>query len=130
MRPFGGPVGYKGYALGMLAELLGGVLAGTPVDAADRPVNGVFFLLLDPAAFLPAGRCEELAADVVGYLHRTPAAAGHQAVLVPGERELAACGQAGPRVDIDEAVWQELQEAAAAAGIGLGADDPAAGDRP
>jgi hydroxycarboxylate dehydrogenase B len=126
LLPFGGPVGYKGYALGLLAELLGGVLADTPVTATGRPVNGVFFLLLDPSAFLPPGRCEELAAEVVGYLHGTKAASGHQAVLVPGEREFSACEAAGtPAIlDIDDSVWRDLSAAAEAAGVTLADRDP------
>jgi uncharacterized oxidoreductase len=124
LLPFGGPVGYKGYALALLAELLGGVLAGTEVDGEKRPVNGLFLLLLDPARLLPAGTAEELAAKVVDYMHSARTAPGGGPVLVPGELELTELARRTSGecwIDVDDGVWTLLTETARSAGVELAA---------
>ncbi|MBU6334251.1 MAG: Ldh family oxidoreductase [Chloroflexi bacterium] len=78
--------GHKGYALALLVELLGGVLAETPGDVIPGG-NGVLFIVLDPAAFRdPAA----YAADVAAFCARVvavPPAPGFAAVMLPGEPE-------------------------------------------
>ena len=46
--PFGDALGYRGYALGLLVELMGTILAGDDTTQS-RIGNGVAFILLDPA---------------------------------------------------------------------------------
>lgn len=117
LLPFG-EVGYKGYALGLLAELLGGVLTGSAVASANRQVNGVFFWLVDPQGFLPKGRTEELAQLVVDYMHSTPPAPGFDRVLVPGELE-AQRAATRTMVQVSEAVWDQLCAAGHELGINV-----------
>lgn len=121
LLPFGGAVGYKGYALGLLVELLGGVLASTSVADENGPINGIFMLVLDPTSLMPPGRCEELAAEVVSYMHSSRPAPGHAEVLVPGEVEFRAVAERAsqPTCDLDQELWQALDEVAASSGIDL-----------
>lgn len=122
LLPFGGPVGYKGYAIALMAELLGGVLAGEEVDAADRPVNSLFLLVIDPAGFTQGGSAPALADGVVKYMHGARRAPGHDAVLVPGELELQVLTErsaAGSWIDVDDGVWGPLSETAREMGIEL-----------
>lgn len=116
LLPFGGAVGYKGYALGLLVELLGGALADLAVDDDERAVNGVFFLLIDPSGFLPEGRCEELGQSVVDYMHSARPAPGNLSVLVPGEPEQATL-KAKSVIDIDDALWLEFHATATRIGV-------------
>lgn len=76
--------GHKGYALGLLAEVLGGVLAGEGSAAAGAdPGNGFVLLALDPGEAFPAG-----AAGVVGAVESHAPAAGFERVVAPGMPEL------------------------------------------
>lgn len=115
LLPFGGPVGYKGYALGLLVELLGGVLADTPVDDDNRHINGVFFMFLDPTAFLPPGRCEELSQRVVEYMHSSRAAPGHSQVFIPGEIEHMAASRGS--LHVESGVWDQIRAVGEAHGV-------------
>ena len=128
LLPFGGPVGYKGYALSLLAELLGGALGGEVVDDPERPVNGLCLLLLDPAAFALPSPLGTLGTQVAEYMRSSPPAPGHQRVLVPGQVELELLREAEARgaVDVAEAVWEDVQASAASAGVTL-ESTPAAG---
>jgi hydroxycarboxylate dehydrogenase B len=112
LLPFGGAVGYKGYALGLLAQLLGGTLAGTPVEQEDAPVNGLFFMLLDTAGLLPEMRARELASDVVRYMRSSRPAPGFEHVLVPGEAEFARLTETTGRgfVEVSDPLWSELSD--------------------
>ncbi len=118
LLPFGASVGYKGYALGLLVELLGGALAGLPVTDDSRPVNGLFFLLIDPTAFLPPGRCEELGQEVVDYMHSARPADGSRPVLVPGELERLV-SSASPVLHVDQGLWGQLCDVATALDVDL-----------
>ena len=112
LLPFGGAVGYKGYALGLLAQLFAGTLAGTPVEEEDAPVNGVFFMLLDTGGLLPELMARELAGDVVRYMHGSRPAPGYERVLVPGEAEFANLAMTTGRgfVEVSAALWRELSD--------------------
>lgn len=82
--------GHKGYCLGTLVDLLGGLLtgAGTPTlpDSSYKLGNGVFFILLDIEAFQSADDFGAEALHLCETLKSTPAGDGHE-VLVPGEPE-------------------------------------------
>jgi hydroxycarboxylate dehydrogenase B len=121
LLPFGGSVGYKGYALGLFVELLGGVLANTSVTDENGPINGIFLLVLDPTSLMPPGRCEELAAEVVDYMHSSRPAPGHSEVLVPGEVEFRSVAERSslPTFELDQELWQALDEVASSSGIAL-----------
>ena len=54
--PLGAGAGHKGFALGLLVEILGSALAG--ISSQDPQVfgNGVCFIVVDPSAFCPLER--------------------------------------------------------------------------
>lgn len=93
MLPFAGP---KGSALSMLADILGGVLAGAAFGGEIRDMNtdftapqelGHFFMAMRVDAFMPA---DEFAARMGQLIDRTkalPPAAGFSEVMYPGEPE-------------------------------------------
>jgi len=108
LLPFGG---HKGYGFSLLAQVLGRGLAG--LDPAhlisQRGINGPLVLALDPTAFVPhavfvaavEGQCAEVSAS--------PPAAGFDAVLLPGEPEIALREQRlADGVPVAEQTWQEI----------------------
>jgi LDH2 family malate/lactate/ureidoglycolate dehydrogenase len=100
LTPLGGTAemgSHKGYGLGMLAHILGGVLAGasfSPIrvrtQRPDQPDNiGHFFLALDPKAFREEGAFEDDLDAVIDVLHETPPSDPALPVLVAGDPEAA-----------------------------------------
>ena len=103
-QPEGGltPVGgtpemssHKGYGLGMMVHILGGVLSGasfSPIRVrTQRPQDpdniGHFFMALDPTAFREEGAFESDLDDAIDVLHAAPPANPARPVLVPGDPE-------------------------------------------
>jgi uncharacterized oxidoreductase len=123
LLPFGGVVGYKGYGLCMVVDILGGALSGSGcVSGASS--NGVFLMALDVSRFRPR---EEFKADVDKVIREckaVPAAPGYvglngeTTVLVPGEPErLAEKVNLERGIEIPEAQWKSILETAKELGV-------------
>lgn len=93
MLPFAGP---KGSALSMLADILGGVLAGAAFGGEIRDMNtdftapqgvGHFFMAMRIEAFMPAGEFTTRMAQLIDRVKALPPAAGFDEVMYPGEPE-------------------------------------------
>jgi hydroxycarboxylate dehydrogenase B len=117
LLPFGGPVGYKGYALSMLAEFLAGSLAGLRADDATRSVNGLWLHVMDPRAFGDAELFKRRASEFVGYVRSSPPADGVDRVMVPGERERSRHDERGGRLLLQAATWKSIRTTAASLGL-------------
>ncbi|HEV7264529.1 MAG TPA: Ldh family oxidoreductase [Falsiroseomonas sp.] len=98
LTPVGGTAemaSHKGYGLGMMAHILGGVLSGasfSPIRVRTQrlqdPDNiGHFFMALDPSAFREEGAFESDLDDAIDVLHATPSADPALPVLVAGDPE-------------------------------------------
>lgn len=87
LLPLGGSVGHKGFALSLLVELLGSALAGVSSTDPSTFGNGVCFILVDPAAFVPLDQFRRLIDGTIAYMKSSPPAPGCDEVLVPGELE-------------------------------------------
>jgi len=80
--------GHKGYGLGLIVEILCGVLAGGNIG--PRIVAGENYhwvAAIDVSAFQPAAEFKAMMDDLIDTLHRTPTVAGRDRVLIPGELE-------------------------------------------
>jgi hydroxycarboxylate dehydrogenase B len=117
LLPFGGNVGYKGYALALVAEVLGATLGGYSVKDETRSANGVWILVLDPAAFLPIAEFKRLTSELVAYLKSSPPADTQSQVLVPGEREFRRLADSNGAVFIDEETWAQIVVTAGRLGV-------------
>jgi LDH2 family malate/lactate/ureidoglycolate dehydrogenase len=111
--------GHKGYGLGMLVELLGGLLS----DAGEPPVSasqghGVLFIVLAPGLFRPAEAFFADAAALCARATAIPPAAGFAEVLLPGDPEhRSEALHRSTGVVLDDATWEQLQTAAAGFGV-------------
>jgi uncharacterized oxidoreductase len=85
--PLGASTGHKGFALGLLVEILGSALAG--ISSRDPRVfgNGVCLIVVDPSAFCPLDEFRRLMDETVAYIKSSRPAPGFEEVLVPGELE-------------------------------------------
>ena len=91
LQPIGG---HRGSGLGLVGEVLTGVLSGGhmltelhPPEAAGQPAgNSLFLLALDPAGLLPYAEFLDRAGRLADQVHASPTAAGVERVRVPGEQ--------------------------------------------
>jgi len=106
--PFGGPAGYRGFALGILVEIMGGLLGGQSTTEASLG-NGVSFTVYDPEHFTGKERFVDLVDTMADYLRSSPPDAHSNGVLLPGEREHLArvrCEREG--IEVTPATWQPI----------------------
>ncbi|HJP33108.1 MAG: Ldh family oxidoreductase [Candidatus Latescibacteria bacterium] len=88
--PFGGDLGYRGFGLGLLVEILGASIAGVELgDGHDIPyINGFSLLAINPATITgEANRFSALTEELKSYITGVPPAPDHDEVVLPGERE-------------------------------------------
>ena len=114
LLPFGGPVGYKGFALGLLVEILGGALAGISSEDATIVGNGVCFIVVDPSRFVPLDRFRPLMDDLSAYVKSSSPAEGSAEVLMPGELEFRTRRtRLEEGIPVDDTTWDALRAHAA-----------------
>lgn len=120
--PLGGDQGHKGFGLAVLVDLLGGILAGAGTAAADTHTlnNGTFYVVIDPAAFLPADDLARQVRGLADYLHQSPTRPGAPPVELPGEYE-ARHRHARERegIPIDAGSWGAVESALADLGVAV-----------
>ena len=122
LLPLGGPVGYKGFGLGLAVEALAGALSGAGCTDWDRirGGNAVFLNVINVASF---ARPEIFHAQMQGFLERikaSPRAPGFDEIRIPGERE-ARERQRRRRegIVLPRATWREVLAVANDLGLDL-----------
>ncbi|KAG1247415.1 hypothetical protein G6F68_014209 [Rhizopus microsporus] len=119
LLPFGG---HKGYALGLVAELLAGVLSGGGTIQPEHPrigvaPNNMFALLRDPQVdFNTDWRTMEVGA-FIDYLHACKPQPGVESVQYPGEYEARNRAVNADSVEFDSRIWDGLKKLAADLGV-------------
>ena len=124
LLPLGKNAGHKGFALLLLAEILGGTLAGTAMtDDIPDGRNGFCLLALDISAFLALDRFKELIVEMVHYVKSSPPAPGYSEVLLPGEKEFRTLEERKRTgIPIDLVTWRQITEAAESVGVRINED--------
>ncbi len=129
LTPVGGTpemASHKGYGLGMMAHILGGVLSGasfSPIRVrSQRPQDpddiGHFFMALDPKAFREEGAFERDLDDAIDVLHAAPPADPAKPVLVAGDPEAASRAQRlRDGIPIPATLAARLREVCARSGV-------------
>jgi uncharacterized oxidoreductase len=116
------PMGaHKGTALGLVVEVLGGILGGEGVIAGRTgPVhNGTFILLVEVERFLPLAEFTDQVADLCGWVKSADPAAGAGGVLVPGEPEARSEAQRRTHgIPVEDETWRQIEEIAGELSVG------------
>lgn len=111
----GRTTGHKGYALSVIAELLGGLIGRNPVVGENDPkwlANGGAFVCIDPTAFLSVSAIEERVGHLATHLHR------EDGVRLPGEgAHQRAQANRTNGIEIPEHDLVPLAEVAASVGV-------------
>ena len=124
---------HKGYGLALMCELLGGALAAgatqRDADPAKRRVlNGMFSVLVDPAALGDRAAFEHEALAFIDWVQASPSREGFGAVQVAGDAERASrTRRTTDGVPVDATTWREILDAAAKLGVDASAVQAAAG---
>ena len=124
--PFGALLtfgGHKGSGLAMMCELLGGALASGMTQRTDdtsrkRVLNGMFSVLLDPAALGDRASFEQEALAFLAWAQASPVREGFDAVHIAGDPERASrTRRTAQGVPVDATTWQEILAAAHRLGL-------------
>jgi LDH2 family malate/lactate/ureidoglycolate dehydrogenase len=113
---------HKGYGLGLLVEILAGLMSGQGCPATDQKdfatCNGVFFLAMNIHAFQPLAEFSTKAAALSAVLKSTPPIDARQPVLLPGEPEhLNRERRKRSGIEIPEATWSSILKTAQKLGV-------------
>ena len=124
--PFGALLtfgGHKGSGLAMMCELLGGALASGMTQRTDdtsrkRVLNGMFSVLLDPAALGDRASFEQEALAFLAWAQASPVREGFDAVHIAGDPERASrTRRTAQGIPVDATTWQEILAAAHRLGL-------------
>jgi len=114
---------HKGYGLALMCELLGGALSAgstqAPGDTTQRRVlNGMFSVLVDPAALGDRAAFEAESLGFLASVTASPAREDFGPVQVAGDAERASrARRTAEGVPVDGTTWQEILTAAGKLGV-------------
>jgi uncharacterized oxidoreductase len=111
--------GHKGFALGLLVEILGGLVAGAGCASLGQEAgNGFVIIVLDVSHLQPIDAFVALVDDVVAAVEAVPPADGFSRVVVPGEPEdIAQHERERSGIPVSEETWRLFREAAGSVGV-------------
>ena len=110
LLPFGG---HKGYGLGLMVEVLGGLLSGAGISSLPGydSANGTMLLAIDTARFVPGDVLRSQMGAFAERIANSQPAQGFERVLLPGEPEqIAEAQRSREGIQIPETTWAELQQ--------------------
>lgn len=106
MLPFGA---HKGYALSVMADMFGSLLAGSETMAEPPHTAGTFMLAIKIDAFRPLAEFVQAADRRFDQIKGVPPAPGVKEVLIPGEPELRCKAQRmAEGVPVPEETWNRI----------------------
>lgn len=120
LLPLGGPVGHKGTALSIMAELLGGALsaAGCSGQPMVTTGNGVFFQAINIADFVPVDEFIERVRQLGAWVKSSRKRPGITEILFPGEPEYRTSRRRQEEgISVDDGVWAEIVKTAQDLGV-------------
>jgi uncharacterized oxidoreductase len=121
--PLGGELGFKGFGLGLLIDALTGGLSGGLCSQPDMPKaigNCVFLILIDISRFGGADHFIAEVSRLAQFVRDCPRANGVESIQLPGDPEREALAQRKSEgIPVPEALWKNLSELAAKAGISI-----------
>lgn len=131
--------GHKGYGLALFVEILAGSLTGGSSGhpehpSADRPINNLLSILIDPERMAGLDALERDLERLVAYVRASPPIEPGGEILLPGEIERRRKAKhLVEGVPLDPKTLDQVRGAARAVGVpeaaieqGIGAGDPAA----
>lgn len=114
--PFGG---HKGYGLGLVAEILAGALTGGGCSAPGKTLleQGMLSIYLDPNRLCSPGPLFDEIRRYVDFVKSSRPTTPGGEVLVPGEIEDRNRAARRNGLELDDATWTQIVDAAASVGV-------------
>ena len=117
--------GYKGFGLGMVTEVLGGILAG--YGPAYRPEykegNALFITAVNVKAFVPLEEFRRQVDELLRFVKSVPTDTETEEILIPGELEFRTREQREREgIPVTDPIWSRIREAADKLKVGLEED--------
>jgi hydroxycarboxylate dehydrogenase B len=127
IRSLGGDQAFKGFGLGLMAEIFAGALSGGEC-ARERPNNPkgncLFVQLIDPAVFFGAEEFAVEVARLIEYIRECPRRDGVGEIVLPGDRSRRSRDERiRDGIPIDDDCWRDLSR------LGMRLDVPMPGRR-
>jgi hydroxycarboxylate dehydrogenase B len=120
--------GHKGYGLAMLCEVLAGALTGggcSNPQNADRVINGMLSIYLDPALFQSEPAFSEELERFIAWVRSSEKSTFNGEILLPGEiEERTKAQRLHDGIEIDAVTWAQIGEAAKSVGLSSPAFTP------
>lgn len=110
LLPFGG---HKGYALALMAELIGEAMLGPVATECNW-----LLITLDTERFRARHRLQDVAEEILEELRTCPPADGFERVEIPGEREREYRAASAGLIAVPMATWAQILELSRALGVG------------
>jgi len=120
LLPLGGSEGYKGTGLGVMVEILCGLLTGLGfgIDPNGAHNDGCFIAVFNVEAFRPLKQFKSEVAEFSRFLKSSAPAKGSTGVYYPGEVEyLKHQARIRDGIDVEDATWKKLADMAAQFGM-------------
>lgn len=120
LLPFGGVVGYKGYALGFMIEMLAGILSGAGPSQREkvRFGNAAFMIVLDIEAFISRDVFDRQLSEFIKHVKSSAKAPGFEEILFPGEIEhRARQRRLRDGIEVGEETWSQIVATAESLGV-------------
>ena len=107
-------------SLYVIVDILSGALSGAGCSRPDvaRIGNGVFILVINPAAFTTLDLFRKQVDDFAAYIKSSPTAPGFKEILTPGEVEVRE--ERRRRVEgvfVEDETWRQITEVAQTYGV-------------
>jgi uncharacterized oxidoreductase len=117
LRPLGGLMGYKGFGLSLLVEILAGALTGGGCSNSEeyrsRPFyggNGVFLMAINFGRLTDINAFKSRVDDLFGTIRNSQTAPGFKEILIPGELERRSREQLlREGIFIEEKTWSDIE---------------------
>ena len=112
IMPLGGNVGYKGFGLGLLVDLLAGGLSGAGTSGSGKGGGNAFTIIaISPEPFVGVSHFEQEADALIEWVKSSRLAPGFDEILVPGEIERRSAEQRKSGIPVDDETWQQITQA-------------------
>jgi LDH2 family malate/lactate/ureidoglycolate dehydrogenase len=115
LLPLGGDsFGYKGFGIGLVVEVLSGILSESGLSyLPEKRGNGLFFQAMDIESFMPV---EEFKEQIDAFIQKTKSSKlrpGFKEILIPGEPELRTEKERLKQgIYIPDRTWEEIKATA------------------
>ena len=122
MRPLGGPVGHKGYGLGMMIDAIAGGLswAGCSAEKPTRGGSGYLALAIRIDRFIDLDEFKKEIQILIDWVRSSPTLPGVEKVYLPGEIEDQTRRQRErDGIFVEDSTWEDILEVSAELGVAV-----------